>query len=624
MSDVEDIKQRLNIAEVIGAYLPLSRAGAANSKARCPFHQEKTPSFYISHDRQMWHCFGCGEGGDIFSFVMKIEGVDFREALALLATKAGVVLARARPEAASDRRRLLELMALSVRFYRALLDAPQGALARAYLERRGISQAMTDAFGLGYAPEEWDALARTMVKRSVPLRDLERIGMVVKRERGSGVYDRFRNRILFPIRDVHGQTIGFTGRVFAAEAKEAKYVNTPQTELYNKSAALYGIDRARGAIRSADLAVVVEGNVDVISCHQIGMENVVAASGTALTGEQLHLLARFTNNIAIAFDADAAGAQAARKGMELALAAGFTVRVIRIPPEGGKDPDECIKKNPDLWRDAVAAAVPIMTYLLETLPKGRPLDDAAVKKEIGNELLRVLLLFPDPIERDHWLQRAASLLAVPDAILREQLLAKAHAVPPLPSGERAPATHTASLPTAPRMRAPVGRHRLVSESFLAFLSAHPDFLARAIEHVQAAHLAGEDLERLYNAAMIGYTGAIQFSSAPSAAMLPSSPPGDLFSAKLPGNTEESDALQTIRRALVLRGEQEYAPLPKQEAEEAFVLLCEQIREAWHMERREQLARDMRAAEQSGDTKAVADIERQMQELLLAGKQGSRL
>ena len=614
MSDVEDIKQRLNIAEVIGTYIPLTRAGSANSKARCPFHQEKTPSFYISTDRQMWHCFGCGEGGDVFSFVMKIEGIDFREALQMLAGKAGVVLKNTAPEEASDRRRLLDLMALSVRFYRARLDAPQGAVARAYLERRGISQAMIDAFGLGYAPEEWDALARTMTKRGIAPPDLERVGMVVKRERGSGVYDRFRNRLLFPIRDVHGQVVGFTGRVLDPETKEAKYVNTPQTELYNKSAALYGIDRARGAIRSADLAVIVEGNVDVISCHQIGMENVVAASGTALTTEQLHLLARFTKKIAIAFDADAAGAQAARKGMELALTEGFNVRIIRIPAEGGKDPDECIKKDPDLWRAAVAAAVPVMEYLLQTLPKGRSLDDATVKKEIGNELLRMLLFFPDPIERDHWLQRIASLVAVPEAILREQMQVLARTAP---TAQQRPMT--TSLTPLLAASPPLGRHRLLSESFLALLSAHADLFPRAIQHIQAAHLVGEDLQSLYNAAIVRYTSGIQFSTATSAAMPPSSPPGDLFSAVLPGNQATDETLQTIQRSVLLRGENEYAPLPKKEAENVFGLLCAQLRDSWYKDRRDQLTRDMSAAEQRGDTAAVAAIEREMQETLLAGR-----
>jgi DNA primase len=616
MSDVEDIKQRLDIAEVIGTYMPLTRAGTASSKARCPFHQEKTPSFYISRDRQMWHCFGCGEGGDVFSFVMKIEGIDFREALRLLAAKAGVTLKNSAPEEASDRRRLFDLLALSVRFYRALLDAPQGATARAYLVRRGISQSMIDAFGLGYAPEAWGALARTMAKRGVATRDLERVGMVIKRERGSGVYDRFRNRLLFPIRDVHGQVIGFTGRVLDPDTKEAKYVNTPQTELYNKSAALYGIDRARGAIRSTDLAVIVEGNVDVISSHQIGMENVVAASGTALTGEQLHLLARFSKNIAIAFDADAAGAQAARKGMELALREGFTVRIICIPKEGGKDPDECIQKDPELWRRAVAAAVPVMEYLLQTLPNGRSMDDATVKKEVGNELLRMLLFFPDPIERDHWLQRIASLLAMPEAILREQLqtLAKKTSATIQPEA-------TVSAPQAASPIAPVGRHRLLSESFLALLSAHPSLFSEAVERVPSAALVGGELQTLYNAAIVRYTAGIQFSTATGAAKPPSSPPGDLFSAVIPGNNEESDVMPKIQRALLLRGENEYAPLSKKEAENEFRLLSVQLRESWASERREQLARDMRAAEQRGDTAAVAAIEREMQEMLLAIRGG---
>ncbi len=590
MNDVEEIKRRLDLVELVSAYLPLLKAGGANMKARCPFHQEKTPSFYVSRDRQMWHCFGCGEGGDAFSFVMKMEGIDFRDALKLLADKAGVPLADWKPEQASERRRLLDALSLAQRFYAAMLrDAPQAEKARSYVAKRGVTPETQQAFGLGYALADWDALARTLAKRGIAPIDLEKAGLVVRREKGSGHYDRFRDRLMFPIRDAHGQVVGFTARLLDPEAKEAKYVNTPQTAVYDKSATLYGIDRARSAIRETDLAVVVEGNMDVIACHQAGMANVVAASGTALTADQLRLLSRYTRNLAIAFDADSAGEKAAARGIDLAVGDGFSVRVIRIPEGAGKDPDDVVRKDPAIWKKAVADAVPVMRFHFDRLTVGRDLADPQVKKQVGNALLAEIGKLPDAIEQSHWLQRLASLLLVPEQVLRESLMKRPGARSE-ERGEKSAGVSPGSAPLAPRA---ISRHRLLSESYLALLFGRPDLVAAAVVALPAEALSDPELEALYRAAVAGYTQNGQFA----------------VDAPEPGP-------DGLLRSLILRGERDFASLARKTAETELATLTDALRDMSRGRRLAALQSEMAAAELGHDATAVADLEKQVQELLI--------
>lgn len=600
-AEVEEIKKRLDIAETIGAYMPLVRAGGANMKARCPFHQEKTPSFYISRDRQMWHCFGCGEGGDIFTFVMRIEGLEFRDALRLLADKAGVKLPDWKPEASSEWRRLLDALALSQRFFAAMLaDAPQAAHAREYVAKRGISDETRKAFGIGYAPAEWDGLLRALVKRGVAPLDIEKAGMVVRRERGSGHYDRFRDRLMFPIRDVNGQTLGFTGRVLQPDAKEAKYVNTPQTAIYDKSSALYGIDLARQSIRERDLAVLVEGNVDVISCHQAGFTNVVAASGTALTEEQLRLLGRFTRNLSIAFDADSAGAAAARRGMDLALAQGFTVRVITLPEGAGKDPDDCVRKDPELWRQAVEGSVHVMEYLIRRLTAGKRLDDPVAKRTVGNELLAEIARLPDAIEQSHWLQRVSSLISVPESVLREQM-AKVSAS----AGARKPVQQTpgAAPAASAAPAAPAGRDALTAKTFMAILFAKPEMAKDFIGNTPIEAIPEGPLRDLYTVAVAGYTQGGMF------------PPQEI-----PGQDGAvADTAGALLRELLLLGERDYAPLASREAEAELTRIAASLRENWRKRRLEALKLRMDEAERSGDAELVSRIEQEVRELMLPAR-----
>ncbi len=423
MDSAQDIKTRLDIVDLVGEYVTLKPAGSGAFKACCPFHQERSPSFFVSRTRQSWRCFGCNEGGDHFTFIQKIEGMEFREALGFLAQKAGVILPEYDAKQSGDRHRLCEVNGLAAKFFQAALQSsPQAEHARAYLQKRGVDDLTSDLFKIGYAPDGWQTLSDALLKKGVTADELVRAGLSGKRERDEGIYDRFRDRLMFPILDVQGNVVGFTGRVLQADVKEAKYVNTPETAVYRKSAVLYGLDKAKGEIRRADLAVLVEGNMDVVSSHQFGVTNVVACSGTALTSEQLHLLKRFTTNLAIAFDADSAGRNATIRGLDLARAQDFSIKIITLPPDAGKDPDEAVRKEVQIWRDAIQSAVGIMDWLYtQSFAQEKALHTPEGKKRIAQELLPEIRRIVDPVERDGWLRRLAQDLNVNEASLREAI-----------------------------------------------------------------------------------------------------------------------------------------------------------------------------------------------------------
>lgn len=438
MDAVEDVKSRLDVADVVGEYLQLKTAGSGAFKALCPFHNEKTPSFYISRPRQTWHCFGCDQGGDIISFVMQIEGMEFREALEHLAQKAGVQLPAFDSQRSSQKKRIHEVNEIAMKFFQASLNTlPQAEHARVYVKRRGVDELTADLFRIGYAPDSWDSLTKALIEKGITAEELLLAGVVGKGEREPGVYDRFRNRLMFPIADVHGNIVGFTGRILEnAEGKpqdpqansEAKYVNTPETPAYRKSAVLYGLDKAKADIRRQDLAVIVEGNMDVVGSHQYGVTNVVAASGTALTSEQLALLKRFTTNLAIAFDQDKAGAAATLRGLDLARAQDFNIKIISLPAEAGKDPDEAVRKDPQIWKDAITGAANIVDWIyrnaFETQKsklKTQNLGQAEEKKEIARMILPELRRIADAVERDHWVKKLATDLNVSEEALKESM-----------------------------------------------------------------------------------------------------------------------------------------------------------------------------------------------------------
>jgi len=417
MSQITDqIKDRLDIVEIVREYVPQLKKTGANWKARCPFHQEKTASFLVSSQKQIWHCFGCAKGGDIFGFIREIEGVEFGDSLRILAKRAGVKLEDQDPKKESQRARILDMLRLASRWYhKALLTAKSADKARAYIKERRISDKSRDNWQLGFAPDAWEGVSAYLKTRGYNDQEIERAGLSSKNDRGSS-YDRFRNRLMFPISDVHGSIIGFTARKMSDKDVGGKYINTPETEVYHKSSVLYGLSRAKKAIREAGLAVLVEGNMDCVSSHQAGIENTVASSGTAFTEEQARLLKRFTKNIALAFDPDSAGQEALARGMETAWQEEMMIKVIQLPEN--KDPDDLIKQDVGEWRELIKNAAPFIDSVIARAEKENDLSSAEGKKSASKTILTWIARLSDPIEQTHYLQILSNKVNVSEEILR--------------------------------------------------------------------------------------------------------------------------------------------------------------------------------------------------------------
>ena len=426
MSDtVEQIKSRLDIVDVVSGYLKVQKAGA-NYKARCPFHNEKTPSFHLSPERQSWHCFGCNKGGDMFSFVQEIEGIDFVEALRILAGKAGVQMQQRRPEderATGQRQALLAVAELSAKFFeKQLWHSNAGEKALAYLRERGMTDDTIRAWRLGWAPNDWRALTGFLQREGHANDNIVSAGMAVQKnatsyklQATSSIYDRFRSRIMFPIGDANAQVIGFTGRVFGAEIAVdgeplAKYVNTPQTAIYDKGRVLYGLDKAKVDMRSKDACLLVEGNVDAVMSWQAGAQNVVATSGTALTPHQLRMLGRYSTNLDFCFDADEAGKIATRRGIGLALAQSFNVRILTIRDEKCKDPADYVKKYGVQWNEVVASSKPALQFYYDEAVASFNPASAQSKKSVIASLGPLIQRLTSRVEKGHWVGQLATLL----------------------------------------------------------------------------------------------------------------------------------------------------------------------------------------------------------------------
>ncbi|HEX2193407.1 MAG TPA: DNA primase [Candidatus Limnocylindria bacterium] len=415
-----EIKSKLPVIDVVGETVALKRAGSAY-KGLCPFHSEKTPSFVVSPDRETWHCFGCGEGGDIFTFLMRRDGVDFRDALARLAERAGVELSERTAKEDRRKRRLREALEAAVAWYREVfLQAHQAQRARDYLAERGLSVETLERFAIGYAPNTWDAMTRRLIGRGFTNEELIGAGLASPSNRG-GVVDKFRGRIIIPIRDASGRAVGLGGRIMPG-ADGPKYLNSPAGPLFDKSRTLFGIDLAKNAIRREKLAVIVEGYTDVMAAHQAGFANVVASLGTALTAGQVELATRYADAVALAYDVDLAGEVATQRGLLEELGPDQSVskvRVVRIP--AGKDPDELIRTDPGAWRTAVANAKPAIEYFIERTANEVGLDSVAGKRDVTGRVLAVLKRVGDPIERNLYVQRLAQLVGVEERILHEAL-----------------------------------------------------------------------------------------------------------------------------------------------------------------------------------------------------------
>ncbi len=422
-SPIEEIKNRLDIVEVVSQYVKLQKTGA-NYKAPCPFHSEKSGSFFVSPAKQIWHCFGCSRGGDIFGFVKEIEGVEFGDALRILANRAGVELKRPTAEAAqlrTERERFYEICELAAKFFERQLEAGKaGGEAKNYLLSRGLSGPSVKAWRIGYAPDSWHGLTNFLAAAGYGSAEIEKAGLAVRSEIGS-VHDRFRGRIMFPVFDFNAQIVGFGGRILRKKKEDdAKYINTPNTILYDKSRVLYGLDRAKVAIKKADACVLVEGYTDVIMSAQAGFANVVASSGTALTPFQLKILKRYTDNLVLGYDMDLAGDTANKRGIELAQAEGFNVSVVR-PPFEGMDPADVISKDPAEWANALKKTKSILDFYFDNAFLRNDKKTPEGKKAIAAALLPAIRGIKNHIERTFWIQKLARDLEAREDDLREEM-----------------------------------------------------------------------------------------------------------------------------------------------------------------------------------------------------------
>lgn len=429
MNITDEIKQKLDITDVIGQYTKLQKSGR-NFKAICPFHSEKTPSFFVFPDKQSWRCFGaCGTGGDIFTFIMKKEGLDFGQALRLLAERANVKLEYKSAQSSKDEQQLYDRLyklneVAAEYFHYHLQHSPEASEARAYASKRGLTEKIISNFQIGYALNKWDGLISHLARAEYKEEEMLSAGLIIPRDSG-GYYDRFRNRLIFPIKDIKGRVIGFGGR--ALDDSLPKYLNSPQTVLFDKSSVLYGIDRAQAAIRLKDSVVIMEGYMDAIAAHQFGFENTVASLGTALTNKQISILRRLSKNIIVALDADAAGLEATTRSIvtideqipkehwmpwiesktyeDLVK---YEIQVVEI--SGGKDPDEIIRQAPEKWAKLLKESQPIIDFTLKKEVANIKQDDVKDKSAIVSKFLPILSQIDDPVRRAHYVQKLSTRL----------------------------------------------------------------------------------------------------------------------------------------------------------------------------------------------------------------------
>ncbi|MBI5222769.1 MAG: DNA primase [Candidatus Magasanikbacteria bacterium] len=590
MSDeVQLIKDKIDVADLIAEYVQLKPAGV-NKKGLCPFHHEKTPSFMVNSERQGWHCFGCGKGGDIFTFVQEMEGMEFKEALKYLANRAGVQLTTSyRSEIdGSQKNRLKDINVEAARFFHSfLLKMPTARPAMDYLTGRGLKSETIDEWQIGFVPEQWDLLTQYLLKKGFSIDDLVVSGLTIKREgadvsSGRGFYDRFRGRIMFPIWNAHGEVVGFTGRILIEkENSGGKYVNTPQTLVYDKSRVIYGLNRAKQEIKARDLIVMVEGQMDVIACHQAGMKNVVASSGTALTEEHVKLLKRYSLNLNMAFDADEAGQNAAKRGIDIAVREGMNVKAIRIPAGAGKDPDECLKKNPSVWFQAVENAQGIMDWYFEKILAGKDLTNPHQKQLAADRILPEISLIPYAIERDHWLRKLGEKLGVEVAVLREDIVRLA----------RKEIRNKKQETSGDERKVVIENDRLAMlvEGLMVMLLRFNDLLGEvAIGNLDDVLSTGR-FSALYTALKTEYTENSRI---------------DLEKLRAVVGPVDNENLIDI---LLMKGELDFSGIQIDEARQELQKLLALIMEEWKKKRRREIQVEMEKAEKNGDAEKSKEL-----------------
>lgn len=591
MDEVAEVKARLEITEVVGGYLPLKQAGR-NLKAPCPFHEERSASFMVSPEKGIYHCFGCGEGGDVFNFVMKMEGVDFRTALEILARKAGVELkakGSENREAQKLRERLLAAHDLAAAYYQASLVQNMKALEYVF-KRRGIDKQTVRDFRIGYAPDAWGAVTDFLFKKGFTQRELLQGGLAGQKAGRTNVYDLFRGRIMFPICDREGQVLAFTGRVL--DDGIPKYLNTPQTPLFDKSSAIYGLHLAKDAIRTKDEVVLVEGQMDVVACHQFGIRQVVATSGTALTLEHLRTLSKLTKNVKLAFDSDKAGLAATERAIELGQKLGLTLRMV-VLPEGVKDADELARRDAPALERAIAGAQYIVDYLFERFERDFDLATAVGKRGYTDRLAGNLARLGDPVEQDHYVQ----LLAEKTGVSAEAVKAKVAGVPPAGAGNAAGVGTGAGVGTQDLVRRAVQQAprkspvRIQHEELLLGLN-----LMRADVRVSLHDLGGDDFSSPER--QVIYEALRRHSAAK----------GDTLADKITG-------AETYAKGLLLVAEEEYAQMEQLAVQQMAFELARTVLLESNAEKKAGLSVALREAELKGDDAGRALLLKEFQRII---------
>lgn len=572
---IEEIKNRLDIVEIISSYISLTQAGA-NWRARCPFHNEKTPSFMVSKEKQIWHCFGCDKGGDLITFVQEYEGLSFGEALRLLAEKANVPLDHRQFSKKVDHNPLYQMSKLATNFYQDKLAGAEEASVktRKYLADRGVTEASIQKWQLGLAGSAWDELYGYLKNQGFGDEQIFQAGLIVKKKSGLGYVDRFRQRLMFPIADSQGRAVAFTSRtlaniVFAEEDFGGKYINSPQTAIYDKSRALYGWHLAKEAIRQKKYLIVVEGNMDAIMAQQAGTINTIAVSGTAMTIEHIKLIKRYANNMILAFDGDAAGSRAAWRSFALGWQEDMNLKILVLNP--GEDPAEMIKKDRERWLQAVKDAVPVMDYYFKRIVAGVDLGRADHKKIAVAKLLPIIKFLKSKVEQAHYLQLLSDKLQVPLDILQSDLeRVKSFIDKPVMATMENPKTEQEKKEAL----------LILSEKLLALSFFRTLYLEKIIAEIEPEFMA-ENLQGLYRKIIIYYTKQHHLDNF-----------SDWPELLVP---EKNDWIR-----LVMLGERDYTDYSEKELQNDFLALSKRLKRRYLETQRDMLIPQLRQAELYGD------------------------
>ncbi len=590
MDPKDEIKEKTDIVALIGEYLELKPAGMHGFRALCPFHGEKSPSFHVSSDRQIFHCFGCGEGGDVFTFVQKMEGMDFYEALTHLGKKVGVEIKRFDTTEGNVKQRLMTIHELATSFYKKVLSSSQGSQsAREYLANRGITSDLIEKFGIGFAPDDWSKLSDALLKRGFSETELVQAGLSLKKKSGLGLIDRFRNRVMIPLCDQHGNTVGFTGRQLpGGDSSMGKYVNSPETPIYFKGRLVYGLDLAKRSIKEKQCAIIVEGNLDVVASHKAHVENVVASSGTALTLEQLELLKRYTTTVVFCFDRDVAGLTAAKKGVSIARSLGYDVRAL-ILPQDVKDPDDLVQKDPSMWQTLSEQSVPFMQFIFEQTFLHRDITNVDHKRLITQELIPMISKFTDVIEREHWTEKLASLLNVDLKIMRQAVM---NAEAPAVGVPKTKATDVKS-----KMK--ISKKSQITLLLIGVLLNDDENRKEVLKQLEMMEFEDAQLESLYKCVRDAYTATIETAKN-----------AQPFFARIRGHLEDDPTQEPLLSLLdqsSLIAEETFGNVASTAVLPQLNILFETLRTTDRQSKRSIIAQKLRQAEDAGDHEAVKKL-----------------